>query len=261
MPNQITTNWSGYHPDKDNLRAEIWALLQQQEVAIRDPFGHIPNFVGAQKAAERLATLPIWQRAKAIKCNPDSPQIPVRLRALQDGKCLYMAVPRLTDTRCFVELTAEHLQQRNIPLAEAAIARKALNYGRLVTFEQMQAIDLVMVGCVAVTRNGGRTGKGAGFADLELAMLKEFGLVQSDTPIVTTVHSLQIVEQERLPMQSHDWALDWIITPDQVIETNTTYPRPTGLDWDSIRSEQFKKIPILGKLRQQLANQEAGNES
>jgi len=252
MSNNVKTNCSGYHPDKDDLRDEVWSLLKQQGVAIRDPFGHIPNFIGAQKAAERLAGLPIWQRAKAIKCNPDSPQIPVRSRALQDGKRLYMAVPRLTNTRCFVELTAEDLQQRNIPLEEAAIARKALTYGRLVCFEEMQAIDLVMVGCVAVTRNGGRTGKGAGFADLELAMLKEFGLVQSDTPIVTTVHPLQIVEEERLPMQPHDWALNWIVTPEEVIETNTTYSRPAGLDWDSIRPEQFKKIPILRKLREQL---------
>jgi 5-formyltetrahydrofolate cyclo-ligase len=254
MSNNIPTNWSGYHPDKDSLRAEIWSLLKQQGVAIRDPFGHIPNFVGAQQAAERLADLPIWQRATAIKCNPDSPQIPVRLRALQDGKRLYMAVPRLTSTRCFVELTAEDLQQRNIPLEDAAIARKALSYGRLVSFDQMQAINLVMVGCVAVTRNGGRTGKGAGFADLELAMLKEFGLVQSDTPIVTTVHSLQIVEDERLPMQAHDWSLNWIVTPEDVIETNTTYPRPAGLDWDTIRPEQYKKIPILRQLREQFAN-------
>jgi 5-formyltetrahydrofolate cyclo-ligase len=166
-----------------------------------------------------------------------------------------MAVPRLTNTRCFVELTADDLQQRNISLEDAAIARKALTYGRLVTFEEMQAIDLIVVGCVAVTRNGGRTGKGAGFADLELAMLKEFGLVQFDTPIVTTVHPLQIVEDERLPMQAHDWALNWIVTSDQVIATNTTYSRPTGLDWDTIRPEQYKKIPILRQLRERCANQ------
>jgi 5-formyltetrahydrofolate cyclo-ligase len=260
MSNDIKTNWSGYHPDKDNLRAEIWSLLKQQGASVRDPFGHIPNFVGAQKTAERLAALPIWQRAKAIKCNPDSPQIPVRSRALQDGKRLYMAVPRLTSTRCFVELTAEDLQQRNIPLEEAAIARKALTYGRLVRFEEMQAIALVMVGCVAVTRNGGRTGKGAGFADLELAMLKEFGLVQPDTPIVTTVHPLQIVEQERLPMQAHDWALNWIVTPEEAIATNTSYPRPTGLDWETIRPEQFKKIPILRQLKERFTNQEMGQK-
>ena len=123
MPNNIKKTWSGYHADKDNLRADIWSLLKQQGVAIGDPQGHIPNFVGSQKAAEQLADLPIWQQSKAIKCNPDSPQIPVRSRALKDGKRLYMAVPRLTNTRCFVELTAEDLQQRNIPLEEAALAK------------------------------------------------------------------------------------------------------------------------------------------
>ncbi len=255
MPNNVKTSWSGYHPDKDNLRTEIWSLLKEQGVAIRDPFGHIPNFIGAQMATQQLAALPIWQRARAIKCNPDSPQIPVRLRALQEGKCLYMAVPRLTNTRCFVELTASDLQQGNIPLEDAAIAQKALHYGRLVSFEEMQAIDLVVVGCVAVTRNGGRTGKGAGFADLELAMFKEFELVQPDTPIVTTVHSLQIVEEKRLPMQAHDWALNWIVTPEEAIATNTTYPRPAGLDWNTVRPEQYKKIPILQRLREQFANQ------
>ena len=248
----MNTEWSGHHRDKDQLRTEIWSSLKQNNASIRDPFGHIPNFVGAEKAAELLTKLPIWQQAKAIKCNPDSPQIPVRLRALQDGKRLYMAVPRLTDRRCFVELTAEDLHSRNIPLAEAAIAKKAVTCGRLVSFEEMQPIDLVIVGCVAVTRNGGRTGKGAGFADLELAMLAEFGLVKTDTPIVTTVHPLQIVADSRLPMQAHDWALNWIVTPDEVIETNTIYPRPTGLNWEELRPEQLAKIPILRKLQDKL---------
>ena len=31
----------------------------------------------------------------------------------------------------------------------------------------MPKLDFCVVGCVAVTRSGGRTGKGAGFADLE----------------------------------------------------------------------------------------------
>jgi 5-formyltetrahydrofolate cyclo-ligase len=245
----MKTDWIGYHQEKDKLRTEIWSLLKQQAASVGDPFGHIPNFVGAQLVAENLATLPIWQQAKTIKCNPDSPQIPVRLRALQDGKCLYMAVPRLTDDRCFVELTAEDLHKHNIPLAEAAIAKNAVKCGKLVSFAEMQPIDLVIVGCVAVTPNGGRTGKGAGFADLELAMLTELGLIEIDTPIVTTVHSLQVVADSCLPMQPHDWSLDWVLTPDEVIETNTIYPRPKGLNWDNIRPEQLEKIPILRKLK------------
>ncbi len=254
----MKTDWIGYHHDKDKLRTEIWSLLKQQAASVGDSFGHIPNFVGAQVAAENLAALPIWQQAKTIKCNPDSSQIPVRMRALQDGKRLYMAVPRLTDDRCFVELTAEDLQRQSVSIAESAlakpskrIARKALDCGKLVSFAEMEPIDLVIVGCVAVARNGGRTGKGAGFADLELAMLTEFGLVEIDTPIVTTVHPLQIVEDFRLPMQAHDWALNWIVTAQEVIETKTIYPRPTGLNWDSLRPEQLAQIPILRKLREQ----------
>ncbi|MCU0533264.1 MAG: 5-formyltetrahydrofolate cyclo-ligase [Hydrococcus sp. Prado102] len=250
MSNNIETDWSGDRTDKDKLRAEIWSLLKKENATVRDPFGHIPNFINAKKAAEVLATLPIWQEAKTIKCNPDSPHIPVRSRALEDGKRLYMAVPRLTSDRVFVELTPQDLRQRNIPFEEAAIAKKALTYGRLVSFEEMEAIDLVVVGCVAAGRNGGRTGKGAGFADLELAMLKTFGLVKDNTPIVTTVHPLQIVEDSRLPMLPHDWALNWIVTEQGAIATNTTYPRPSGLDWEKIRPEQYNKISILRKLRQ-----------
>ncbi|WP_373536343.1 5-formyltetrahydrofolate cyclo-ligase [Microcoleus sp.] len=243
----MKTDWIGYHQNKDLLRTKIWSLLKQQAASIGDCFGHIPNFVNADMAADNLANLPIWQQAKTIKCNPDSAQIPVRMRALQDGKLLYMAVPRLTDDRCFVELTAADLQRQNVSIAESAIARKALACGKLVSFAEMEPIDLAIVGCVAAGRSGGRTGKGAGFADLELAMLKEFGLVQIDTPIVTTVHPLQVVADSRLPMQPHDWPLDWIVTTEEVIETNTSYPRPTGLNWDSLRSEQLAQIPILRK--------------
>ncbi len=250
MGNSIETEWSGYHPDKDELRADIWSLLDRQKACVGAPFGHIPNFIGAERAAERLAALPIWQQAKAVKCNPDAPQIPVRLRSLQDGKRLYMAVPRLTSSRCFVELTAADLLAREIPLEEAAIARNALKHGRLVSFEEMQPIDIVVVGCVAAARGGGRTGKGAGFADLELAMLQEFGLVQPDTPVVTTVHPLQVVEDSRLPMQAHDWALDWVVTEDEAIATHAMRSRPAGLDWDAIRPEQLETIPILRQLKE-----------
>jgi 5-formyltetrahydrofolate cyclo-ligase len=50
---------------------------------------------GAEQAAARLADLPKWQTARVVNANPDSPQLPVRRRALADGKVVYMAVPRL----------------------------------------------------------------------------------------------------------------------------------------------------------------------
>ncbi|HMP40540.1 MAG TPA: 5-formyltetrahydrofolate cyclo-ligase [Roseiflexaceae bacterium] len=244
-----TPEWSGRHSGKDELRAEVWQALVANSASPKDPFGHIPDFHGSDKAAAQLATLPIWQRARVIKANPDTAQAPVRLRAMQEGKLLYMAVPRLVDARCFVELRADDLAARGVSLADAAHWQGALDHGRLVAFEEMQPIDLVITGCVAVSRSGGRTGKGAGFADLELGMLRELGLVRPGTPIITTVHALQVVDGDRLPMMPHDSALDWVITPDEVIETKTTHPQPAGIDWDAVQPDQYASIPALSDMR------------
>lgn len=252
--------WGDRNPAKQALRQRIWTTLQSEGVAKGDPFGHIPNFVGAELAADRLAQLPIWQNADVIKCNPDSPQQPVRLRALEDGKILYMAVPKLTHEKCFVELSAAALSAQGKTPRDAATMGGALRDGNAVAFEEMQRIDLVLVGCVAVAATGGRTGKGAGFADLELAMLSEFGLIQPTTPIATTIHDLQIVESEQLPLQAHDWPLDWVVTPEQILETQTTVPHPQGLDWHSLQPDQIANIPILRQRRDQLLQQPLGTE-
>ncbi len=249
MRDQSKTAWHGRHAAKDQLRSTVWSRLKNQGAAVGEPVGHIPRFVGGEAAAARLATLPAWQQARVVKCNPDTAQEPVRLRALQEGKMLYMAVPRLTRERCFVALTAADLRQQGVTLKVAASNRGAMRHGRLVAFEEMHAIDLVVVGCVAVCRNGGRTGKGAGFADLELGLLRQWGLVPPDTPIVTTVHPLQIVENADLPMLVHDWSLTYIVTPDAAIAIQVDRPQPLGLQWEHIRPEQLQTIPVLRALR------------
>lgn len=249
MTAQRPTLWSGHDAAKDHLRATIWANLAAHEAAVGDQVGHIPCFVGAEQAAARLAALPVWQQARVIKSNPDRAQAPVRLRALQEDKMLYMAVPRLTQERCFVALTAAALRQQGVPLEVAATSRGAMQHGRLVRVQEMSPIDLVVVGCVAVSRNGGRTGKGAGFADLELGILRQQGLVQADTPIVTTVHPLQIVPDTELPMRQHDWSLTWIVTPDEAIATAAVRHQPPGLLWEYLRPEQLATIPVLRTLR------------
>src|SRR2546430_11159401 len=87
-------------PDKQTLRKRIWKLLERRHVT-RFPFpvtGRIPNFQGAEQAAARAAALPEWQRARRLKCNPDAPQRALRLRALREGKIVFMAGPRPADT-------------------------------------------------------------------------------------------------------------------------------------------------------------------
>ena len=254
MSNAIPTEWSGHHEAKNHLRTQVWAELRAQGAVVGHPVGHIPRFIGAEREAEHLAALACWNQAQVVKCNPDRAQEPVRLRALQDGKQLYMAVPRLTKPRCFVALEATALVQQGVDLTVAATNRGAMRYGRLVAFEEMQPIDLVVVGCVAVSRDGGRTGKGAGFADLELGMLRQCGLVRADTPVVTTVHAIQIVAEGQLPMLAHDWSLTWIATPEEVVAALSTRMQPTGIAWDQVRPEQWETIPALKALRPPLSD-------
>jgi 5-formyltetrahydrofolate cyclo-ligase len=248
-PQPHGSRWEGRNQSKDALRREIWNLLEETGASVGSVWSHIPNFVGADLAAARLAELPMWKTANIVKSNPDSPQIPVRLRALQEGKLLYMPIPELKDNFPFVLLDPAELRKQDVPFEIAAEVKGGVKYGRKVMFEEMLPIDLVVTGCVAVTRNGARTGKGGGFADMELGIFRELNLLKLETPIATTVHPIQIVPDDRLTMLPHDSPLHWIITPDEVIETNTPYPSPKGVYWEAVQPDQFKDIPFLSGLK------------
>jgi 5-formyltetrahydrofolate cyclo-ligase len=223
----------------------VWALLERSG-ASRFPgaVGRIPNFVGAEAAAERLAALPEWRAARVVKANPDAPQLPVRARALAEGKLLYMAVPRLAGVRPFVLLDPRHLP--GSPRSAASI-RGAFQAGRQVTIAQMRHVDLVACGSVAVNRQGARVGKGGGFSDLEFALLIEAGLVDGRTFIVTTIHALQVLDAP-LPETAHDFPVDCVVTPDEVIRVPRRQ-RPPGLLWDHLGREKIEAIPVLAARR------------
>ncbi|HET9974463.1 MAG TPA: hypothetical protein VFQ68_39960, partial [Streptosporangiaceae bacterium] len=96
---------AGLLASKAALRQEVWTAMRAARVA-RFPgaAGRIPNFTGAEAAAERLRGLSAWPAARTVKSNPDSAQWPVRQRALEDGKTVYMAVPRLAEPEPFFAL-------------------------------------------------------------------------------------------------------------------------------------------------------------
>lgn len=229
---------------KQAVREDTWARLQRAHVA-RFPGarGRIPNFVGAEAAAARLATLTEWRTAMVIKANPDSPQLPVRSRALSDGKRLYVAVPRLRSEKPFVLLDPARL--RVSPRQAASIAGGS-RAGFAVSIARMEHIDLVVCGTVAVNRRGVRVGKGGGFSDLEFALLAQAGLIDGETTIATTVHPLQVVDGT-LPETAHDFRVDLIVTPDQVIRARRSH-RPTGILWNDLDDEKLAAVPVLKRL-------------
>jgi 5-formyltetrahydrofolate cyclo-ligase len=227
---------------KQELRHRIWALLEQ-EGAVKRPgttVGKIPNFLGAEAAAEQLATQPVWQRARVLKANPDKAQRAVRAKALAEGKLLYMAVPRLADQLPFYLLDPEHL---SLSPWEAASKEGAARVGRKVAANQLRPVDLVVCGSVVVNHQGVRIGKGGGFSDLEVAFLIEAGVLRPSTLLVTTVHPLQVVD-EPLPETVHDFRVDLIVTPDQVIWCGEPR-RPPGILWEHLHQDKIAEVPVL----------------
>jgi 5-formyltetrahydrofolate cyclo-ligase len=226
---------------KQALRERVWALLERERVA-RFPGaqGRIPNFAGAPAAADLLASLPAWRAAWVVKANPDAPQLPVRTRALADGKLLYMAVPRLAAERPFILLDPGRL---DAPPRRAASIAGSARAGRRVGVAELQPVDLVVCGSVAVNRQGARVGKGGGFSDLEFALLAEAGLVGADTVVATTVHPLQVLD-EALPETDHDFRLDLIVAGEEVITCRRTR-RPQGILWEHLDAAKVAAIPAL----------------
>ncbi|MGL5827455.1 MAG: 5-formyltetrahydrofolate cyclo-ligase [Nocardioides sp.] len=229
---------------KQAVRERIWALLEEAKVVRPGVHGRIPAFDGADEAAQRLAALSFWDAARVVKTVPDKAQLPVRARALADGKLVYMAVPKLAKRLPFYLLDPRELE---VPPEEAAMSEVAAKIGRPVGPDDMQQIDLVVTGCVAVNHKGVRLGKGAGYADIEVALLAEAGLLTNETVIATTVHDLQVVDEE-LPEAEHDFRVDYVVTPTRVIAVPERKPLK-GLDWEGLSEEQVVAIPVLGEMR------------
>ena len=234
---------------KAALRDEVWDALTAAKVA-RFPGARnrISNFVGADVAAERLRGTPEWAAARTVKANPDSAQLPVRQRALQDGMTVYMAVPRLAEPDPFFMLDPAHLAD---PPRKAASIAGATRSARRAAIAELEPVHLVVTGCVAVGEDGTRLGKGGGFADLEFALASAAGLIGPDTVVVTTVHELQLRPAGTIPTAAHDAPVDLVVTPHRLIDCRAARgPRPEGgIRWSELTDEKIAAIPLLAALR------------
>ncbi|WP_137289530.1 5-formyltetrahydrofolate cyclo-ligase [Natronorubrum halophilum] len=236
--------------DKRSVRERVWDDLEESGQA-RFPFpphGRIPNFAGADEAADRLADHPEWRAATTIKANPDAPQLPVRRRALREGKTVYMAVPRLADEQCFLKLDPDELEDYDA----ATTVSGSSTHGEQVGPEAVDRVDLIVSGSVAVSESGGRIGKGEGYSDLEYAILRDLDLVDETTTVATTIHERQLID-DPVSIGDHDVSMDLVVTPERTLRP-ANRDQPTGIDWDLLPDERLAEIPVLKRLRERYSN-------
>eukprot|EP01006_Ploeotia_vitrea_P050381 TRINITY_DN67453_c6_g2_i2.p1 TRINITY_DN67453_c6_g2~~TRINITY_DN67453_c6_g2_i2.p1 ORF type:complete len:716 (-),score=107.27 TRINITY_DN67453_c6_g2_i2:2617-4764(-) len=238
---------------KMSIRMQMWNMMEERDIADQPrPVHHrIPNFKGSAVAANKLMQLPIFQNAKIIKCNPDTPQKELRYHTLLQNKTLLVPTPKMKEglvrkIQGGVDLTT------NKDCQTAATTHGGKAFGQLLSYgDTIPKIDLVVVGSSVVSRDGIRLGKGEGFAEIEYALLRECGVIADDAPVVTTVHDLQVREIDTNIVQPYDVPVDIIVTPTEIIYTQTRLPKPTGILWHLLTHEKIQQIPLLAQLQKQ----------
>ncbi|ABU81543.1 5-formyltetrahydrofolate cyclo-ligase [Ignicoccus hospitalis] len=233
---------------KEKIRELIWNTLKPYALPPFPIRGRIPNFKGAREAAERLRGLRERASAEVVKANPDSPQRWARLAALEEGKVLIMATPRLREG--FLLIDPNEVPREKFK--EASTIRGAFKWGRkLKTVDDLlnnvKRVDFVVEGSVAVDLEGRRVGKGAGYGDLEFGILTELGLMDVNVPIATTVHDVQVLEGP-LPQDPWDVPLTFASTPTRLLKFKPL-PRPRGVLWEALDERKLEEIPLLKELK------------
>ena len=155
-----------------------------------------------------------------------------------------MAVPRLRDEDCFLKLDPDDLEDYDA----ATTVSGSSDHGEQIGPAEIDRVDLIVSGSVAVTEDGGRIGKGEGYSDLEYAVLRELGLVDGETPVATTVHDRQVID-EPVALAAHDVAMDLVVTPERVIRSEGS-DQPAGLDWGLLDDDRRDEIPVLRRLEE-----------
>ncbi len=194
--------------NKEKLRKLVYNQLIENHVSTPHYIGRIPDFKGSKKAASNLSSTREWKTTSTIFSSPDTAQRQVRENALKDGKILIMVTPKIENG--YLKLDAQDLKGRE---KEASTIEGAFKYGEKI--DQLPTVDLVVEGSVAVDKTGRRLGKGGGYGDREIEFLKRTGSLNPNTPIVSTVHNLQIVET--VPTERHDQKINMIVTPDKIL--------------------------------------------
>ena len=233
------------------VREKIWSRLK--DVALPDSRFHlnfaevIPDFVGSEKATDRLVEEPFYKKGSYAFITPDNCLVDLRRRMLLAGKS--MVVSTYGIYRGF-----RLLEPGMVPPGQEHFAAwlDGLEYfGKPISLAEVAGrgrFDFMVTGASAVSLDGVRFGKGHGFFDLEWGMFTDVGIVDEATPVAAVVHDVQVVEDKLYPSPT-DILVDLIATPTRLIHIERRAARPRGIKWDLLDPEQIANTPPLQELQ------------
>ena len=234
--------------NKSQARQFVWSQLY--DVARPDSRFHydfneyIPDFVGSDRATDRLRKMALYQEAGMVFVTPDNCLEKLREYVLQDGKT--QVVPTYGIRRGFVELVPDEVPEtvaRYVVLLD--VMEKVGRSISLTALKERQIqFDWLVTGASAVNKEGIRFGKGHGFFDLEWAMLYEVGAVDEATPVIAFVHDCQVVDVD-LELTPFDTVCDYIVTPSRTIEVGNPQKPTQGVIWDKLEPDMMANITLL----------------
>lgn len=150
----MTVEEKGREVTKHTIRRRVWEHLERNGFSSfpRPVYGRIPNFKGCEEAAAKLSDIEAYKECITIEINPDKPQEPARILALENNKNLYVPVPRLK------EGLLKHIsvpEDANKNALKQAVSRKGIDEnGTTIGVNDNIHIDLLVLGSVAVSKEG-----------------------------------------------------------------------------------------------------------
>lgn len=233
------------------VRWLVWdRLLEVSEPDSRfhnDLARFVPDFQGREACDQRLAARPEFAVANCVFIAPDNSLEGVRRLAFEAGKRVLVPSFGLRRGIVFVDGTM-------LDPAEAALAATLDGVERfgqrldLAALRAIGAVDLVVTGAVAVTREGVHFGGGDGYLDFEWALLRHLNLVEATTPVLAIVHDCQVLDTGIRP-GPHDAIVDTVITPTREFNASPALPKPDGILWDELRTAGDDSIGYVRELR------------
>jgi 5-formyltetrahydrofolate cyclo-ligase len=205
---------------RERLRQRIWLTMRDAGVLSfpLDAFGRIPNFIGAEQAAELLAEQLEFESAQCIFVAPDHVLRRVRELVLQRGKVLAVALPLRWQRKGQAWLL--QITERRAIKAAASVDN-FLRYGQPLA----TPIDLVVLGSVVVDRQGHRLSPHRGLGDPELQRLRESGWLKDDALLATIAHPLQFADDLAKWVTDADEPVHLIVTPNEVVRPHLSGDR------------------------------------